>query len=119
MSAADDEPIRIEDVTHRYGALVALDSLTLTLPAGKLVGLIGPDGVGKSTLLGLIAGAKALQTGSVTVLGGNIGAAGQPPKCRNSLHSHTTAEVFFVLKGRWRFFWGRWGDAGEVVLEEA
>ncbi len=50
--------------------------------------------------------------------GFNIGAAGQPPKCRNSLHSHTTAEVFFVLKGRWRFFWGRWGNAGEVVLEE-
>ena len=50
--------------------------------------------------------------------GFNIGAAGQPPRCRNSLHSHRTAEVFFVLKGRWRFFWGRWGDAGEVVLEE-
>ncbi|MCH9833081.1 MAG: cupin domain-containing protein [Alphaproteobacteria bacterium] len=50
--------------------------------------------------------------------GFNIGAAGQPPNCRNSLHSHTTAEVFFVLKGRWRFFWGRWGDAGEVTLEE-
>lgn len=50
--------------------------------------------------------------------GFNIGAAGQPPKCRNSLHSHRTAEVFFVLKGRWRFFWGRSGDAGEVTLEE-
>ena len=50
--------------------------------------------------------------------GFNIGAAGQPPKCRNSLHTHRTAEVFFVLKGRWRFFWGRWGHAGEVVLEE-
>ncbi len=50
--------------------------------------------------------------------GFNIGAAGQPPKCRNSLHSHRTAEVFFVLKGRWRFFWGRWGNAGEVTLEE-
>lgn len=50
--------------------------------------------------------------------GFNIGAAGQPPKCRNSLHIHRTAEVFFVLKGRWRFFWGRWGTAGEVVLEE-
>ena len=50
--------------------------------------------------------------------GFNIGAAGQPPKCRNSLHSHRTAEVFFVLKGRWRFFWGRHGDAGEVTLEE-
>ncbi|MEM1361286.1 MAG: cupin [Pseudomonadota bacterium] len=51
-------------------------------------------------------------------IGFNIGAAGQPPKCRNSLHSHTTAEVFFVLKGRWRFFWGRWGTAGELVAEE-
>jgi len=50
--------------------------------------------------------------------GFNIGAAGQPPNCRNSLHSHRTAEVFFVLKGRWRFFWGRWGNAGEVTLEE-
>ena len=38
--------------------------------------------------------------------GFNIGAAGQPPKCRNSLHDHNTAEVFFVLSGRWRFFWG-------------
>ena len=50
--------------------------------------------------------------------GFNIGAAGQPPKCRNSLHDHNTAEVCFVLSGRWRFFWGRWGNAGEVVLEQ-
>ena len=50
--------------------------------------------------------------------GFNIGAAGQPPKCCNSLHCHRTAEVFFVLKGRWRFFWGRYGTAGEVTLEE-
>lgn len=50
--------------------------------------------------------------------GFNIGAAGQPPKCRNSLHSHRTAEVFYVHKGRWRFFWGRYGTAGEVTLEE-
>jgi quercetin dioxygenase-like cupin family protein len=50
--------------------------------------------------------------------GFNIGAAGQPPKCRNSLHSHRTAEVFFVLSGKWRFFWGRHGDAGEVTLEK-
>ena len=50
--------------------------------------------------------------------GFNIGAAGQPPYCRNSLHMHSTAEVFFVLKGKWTFFWGRWGDAGQVTLEE-
>ena len=50
--------------------------------------------------------------------GFNIGAAGQPPKCRNSLHDHRTAEAFFVLSGRWRFFWGRWGNAGEVIMEK-
>lgn len=50
--------------------------------------------------------------------GFNIGAAGQPPYCRNSLHTHRTAEVFFVLSGKWRFFWGRYGDAGEVVLTQ-
>ena len=44
--------------------------------------------------------------------GFNIGAAGQPPKCRNSLHDHNTAEVFFVLSGRWRFF----GEGG--VMQE-
>ncbi|MEO9824912.1 MAG: cupin domain-containing protein [Paracoccaceae bacterium] len=51
-------------------------------------------------------------------IGFNIGAAGQVPECRNSLHSHRTAEVFFVLSGRWRFYWGLHGDAGEVILEE-
>ena len=50
--------------------------------------------------------------------GFNIGAAGQPPKCVNSLHFHNTAEVFFVLSGKWRFFWGLNGDAGEVILQE-
>ncbi len=50
--------------------------------------------------------------------GFNIGAAGQPPKCRNSMHNHRTAEVFFILSGRWRFFWGERGDADEVILEE-
>ncbi len=50
--------------------------------------------------------------------GFNIGAAGQPPQCFNSLHYHKTAEVFFVLKGCWRFFWGLDGSDGEVILNE-
>jgi mannose-6-phosphate isomerase-like protein (cupin superfamily) len=50
--------------------------------------------------------------------GFNIGAAGQPPKCFNSLHYHNTAEVFFVLKGKWRFYWGEHGTAGEVIMQE-
>lgn len=64
--------ISIEDVTHRYGRVVALDHLSLEIPSGLMVGVIGPDGVGKSTLLALTAGSKRLQQGKVTVLGGDI-----------------------------------------------
>jgi len=72
MSAAGDAVARVQGVTHRYGARVALDGITLDLPAGRMVGLIGPDGVGKSTLLSLIAGAKRIQSGSVSVMGGDM-----------------------------------------------
>ncbi|MDR3534281.1 MAG: ribosome-associated ATPase/putative transporter RbbA [Rhodopila sp.] len=71
---ADGTPVvSIEGVTHRYGAAVALDSLSLDIPSGRMVGIIGPDGVGKSTLMALIAGSKKMQQGKVSVLGGDIG----------------------------------------------
>lgn len=74
MSEADASEFRIAGVTHRYRKLTALNAISLNLPTGKLVGFIGPDGVGKSTLLGLITGAKKLQSGSIDVLGGSIDA---------------------------------------------
>ena len=49
--------------------------------------------------------------------GFNIGGAGQPSGCTNSLHSHRTAEVFIIHTGSWRFFWGLKGDDGDVVLD--
>ena len=70
--AAADAVARIAGMRHRYGGVVALDTITLDLPAGCMVGLIGPDGVGKSTLLGLIAGAKKFQRGRLEVLGGDM-----------------------------------------------
>lgn len=60
-------------VTHRYGKVVALDGLSLDIPSGCMVGVIGPDGVGKSTLLALVAGVRAIQQGSVHALGGDLG----------------------------------------------
>ena len=63
---------RIEDVKHRYGKTVALNDLMLEIPAQCMAGLIGPDGVGKSTLLALIAGVRKIQTGNVVVLDGNM-----------------------------------------------
>ena len=62
----------VERVTHRYGKTLALNDLTLDIPARCMAGLIGPDGVGKSTLLALISGVRKIQAGKVTVLDGNI-----------------------------------------------
>src|SRR6266567_423675 len=71
--SADDEPVvSVETVNHRYGATVALDAASLSIRPGSTVAFIGPDGVGKSTLLGLIAGVKRIQSGTVRVLGGDM-----------------------------------------------
>jgi ribosome-dependent ATPase len=64
--------VTVEGVTHLYGKTVALDRTCLTIPAGKMVGIVGPDGVGKSTLLALIAGSKKVQEGRVIALGGDM-----------------------------------------------
>jgi len=66
---------RIEGVTQSYGAAIALDGVDVAIPAGVMAGLIGPDGVGKSTLLGLVSGAREIQSGRVFVLGGDMGDA--------------------------------------------
>ena len=72
-ASSDGRPVvSIEDVSHRYGKVVALDGISLDIPAGIMVGIVGPDGVGKSTLLALVAGCKKIQQGKVTVLGGDI-----------------------------------------------
>ena len=79
----------------------------------------GAEGKENFTIIGGGVSESADQHVHITDTPGfNIGAAGQPPRCRNSLHSHTTAEVFFVLKGTWRFFWGRYGTAGEFTAQE-
>lgn len=61
---------RLSDVSHRYGKVIALDQVSLDIPKGRTIGFIGPDGVGKSTALALISGARKVQTGTVEALGG-------------------------------------------------
>ena len=71
-----DRPVvSIKNVTHRYKKVVALDDISLDIPTGIMVGIVGPDGVGKSTLMALVAGSKKMQEGEITVLDGDIAEA--------------------------------------------
>jgi ribosome-dependent ATPase len=72
VTDAADPVATLTGVTHRYGHTLALDGVTLDIPSGRLVGLIGPDGVGKSTLLGIVAGSRRIQDGEAVVLGGDM-----------------------------------------------
>lgn len=63
---------RLRNVRLQYGATEALRGITLDIPAGGMVGLIGPDGVGKSSLLSLLSGARKVQQGEVWALGGDM-----------------------------------------------
>jgi len=69
----DVKPVAsIRDVTHHYGKVLALDRISLDIPTGIMVGIIGPDGAGKSTLLALMAGSKKVQEGQVNALDGDM-----------------------------------------------
>jgi ribosome-dependent ATPase len=64
--------VLVRNVGLRYGSTRVLDAVDIDIPAGTMFGLIGPDGVGKSSLLALIAGARAIQAGTIEVLGGDM-----------------------------------------------
>jgi ribosome-dependent ATPase len=72
MMAGEPPVARLEDITHKYESVFALDHVTVDIPSGSMVGLIGPDGVGKSSLLALISGARKIQAGRVTVFGADM-----------------------------------------------
>ena len=67
--------VRVTDISLSYGKTQALEAISLEIPAGCMVGLIGPDGVGKSSLFSLISGARAIQTGKIEVLNGDMAKA--------------------------------------------
>jgi len=64
--------MRIENVTKRYGGLVALDNVSLSLVPGEIIGLIGPNGAGKTTLVNVITGVQRPDEGKIFFEGGRI-----------------------------------------------
>jgi ribosome-dependent ATPase len=93
LSAIDIDSFvaRVRGVSQQYGKAIALDDVNIDIPAQKMIGLIGPDGVGKSTLLGMLAGVRKIQTGKVEVLGGDIA----DPRFRNDI----SARVAYLPQG--------------------
>jgi phosphonate transport system ATP-binding protein len=72
IRAADDRSLRLEDVTVRYGDVVALEGVSLAVAAGERVGLVGPSGAGKTTLLRLFNGSVRPSAGKAVVLGQDV-----------------------------------------------
>lgn len=75
----------LKGLCQTYGATAALDGVTLDIPAGCMAGLIGPDGVGKSTLLAIVAGVRRMQEGGAEVLGGDIADAAHRRTCSHRI----------------------------------
>lgn len=71
-----DSVASISGLSHHYGDTVAVNDLSLDIPAGCMTGFIGPDGVGKSSLLALVAGVREIQSGTVHTLAGDMHSAG-------------------------------------------
>lgn len=71
-NGADLPVVRLGGVRLAFRQTIALDDISVEIPAGRMIGLIGPDGVGKSSLLSLVSGARAIQKGKVEVLGGDM-----------------------------------------------
>ncbi len=90
--------VMVQDLSHRYGQTQSLETVSLTLPAGRTLALIGPDGVGKSTLLGLLAGARRIQRGEVQVFGGDM---------RDARHrNRVCARIAYMPQGLGRNLYG-------------
>jgi ABC-2 type transport system ATP-binding protein len=72
--------LTIENVTKRFGEIVALDRVSLSLARGEFFGLLGPNGAGKTTLMSLVAGLRAPDSGSISISGQHVGPNAMAPR---------------------------------------
>ena len=85
--------VQIKGITKRYGDIVALDAVTLSVPKGSVYGLVGPNGAGKTTLLGILAGLRSPTDGSFSVSSSRISVLPDTPKFEPWLTARETVEL--------------------------
>jgi ABC-type branched-subunit amino acid transport system ATPase component/branched-subunit amino acid ABC-type transport system permease component len=93
--------LRVEDVTVRFGGLVANDGISLEVPVGRITGLIGPNGAGKSTLFNVCSGLVSPSSGTVWLDGRRLDHLGPPARARHGLgRTFQQTELFESLTVR-------------------
>lgn len=97
MTSANAPVLKVEGLTRRFGGLVAVNDMSFTVNAGEIVGLLGPNGSGKTTAINLISGALRLDAGSVLLDGTDI--AGWPTFRIARLGVARTFQLVRVLDG--------------------
>ena len=85
--------LQVQNVSRRFGGLVAVGDVTLEVGRGEILGLIGPNGAGKSTLFGLIAGALLPSAGRILFDGHDVTDLPAPERCRRGI-----ARTYQVVK---------------------
>ena len=102
LAAPPDAPVALEldGVTVRYGAVIALDDVSLTIRRGEVVGLVGPNGAGKSTLIDAVTGFIARYEGSIRVCGNAVDDLGAHVRARVARRTFQTERTIEELTAR-------------------
>ncbi|MCL1587079.1 MAG: ABC transporter ATP-binding protein [Actinomycetia bacterium] len=84
-------------ITKRYGNIVALDAVTLSVPKGSVYGLVGPNGAGKTTLLGILAGLRSPTGGTFSIASSRVSVLPDTPRFEPWLTARETVQVSATL----------------------
>ena len=120
---ASDAVIRVEDLTKRYGDLVAVDGISLAVERGEIFGILGPNGAGKTTTLEMIEGLRRPDRGAVSVDGRPVWPDPKAVKRRIGVQLQATAlfdyqrlrEIIYVFGSCYGIFRSR--EACVALLE--
>jgi ABC-2 type transport system ATP-binding protein len=106
-STTNQHVLEVEEVTRRYGDLIAVDGISFEIAPGETYGLLGPNGAGKTTTISMIAGLLAADSGAIRVLGEQMGPSRVAAKRHIGLVPQDLA-IYPELKGRENLnFFGR------------
>lgn len=111
--------LELHDVTTRYGAVTALDAVTLRVAEGELVALVGPNGAGKTTLLRLCAGLLPLVRGSGSVLGLDLTVHRESIRRTVGLLGHQNGLYLDLTVAENVHFWGATVGASDAEMQAA